>query len=941
VRTRRDPVLALFLGTSHQLHDDFEECLFNVRADINETLPADASAARRGMAVLSHFLDNVAYDEATVRFGSSTLSIIHFFKRSDLMYPPRIFGDLADVHDFTVALYKVLIFTLDECPGLPRYADAPGQWACPCGGGPACGALCRGLRARLSILQVAAMVARMNNEDGVLGHVYRHIDAHSPVLCALDAAARRVWERREGPDAAVALCGDASVRALLDKHPVSLDAALTLESLPDVSPLLLLAMAYNSPSNGISAKKIFQGKFPHMAPENIARVQKLASLIFKGLPIRCYNRQLWNTIRRCCVAENSKRGVLMDRDFVSFFFKLVMASALGVYRGAEKLDDVAARMRIYSALYAAVPVAVVLEILTVDNKLALLYVMREFLLEMIARSSGILEALARTHNWDVYVRNIDVITGMVRAQMRNNVVMTPRTDPSPWRWALDLFHGVDGRIQALHNHSRGTQSEKTVNCDVYLTMKALRNFSLGTYVERMEECGEFVGREYLLTSPSPQLPEAKMALLRKLVQTFPKTHWVPLDWLVCFGVRPFDIANIEAALFHKMSTLLGQMARIREEDPDGYAVLYNFFVACRDHRKYREFMADATMYTQHAMLLHKHHGVPVDGHIPEVLFCLEVCPACNDFKRASFFPPSRRQKSTAGNNNNRVTSDNIVVCGRRHKAPDWRALLSADRARAREAAGAKRTRADYESGVEDGGDGEDNEDGDDEEAEQMRQYSAFFEGRHDNDFNPLQDMYAEVGDNDYDDDLLVPNIKGSVRVPSLKVQRRKFARLVDTQHTLRKCHCQETLRINTRGRFAVYNRVAFFSCTQCGIVIPMYLGINYGVDKLCTTCYAAAALKPPPRPVCEAACNSRNLRMGEPRRFLVYDDTDDDPAAHRLRTMTLCAHHGSLAWLNEFRGVPTATYVFRGLRERWGTHLGPNGAYIQPHAEDSDIEDAE
>ncbi len=632
---------------SPSLPRDLEECLLPVRGQHRDVVLAHIAA--------------LPYSEWQVSFGHPTLALIHFFKRQDINYPntSNINSDIEANH-FIRMFYSVMLFTdlyRSKHITLPDH-DLDGGWTCPCKTGEKCGPLARALKARLSTMQLAIELLKFNAMPLLINHAFAHLDAHMPLLCAIASLQTQL-------PAGDYACSERHMMRLVEHAPIDLQWAYTEDSVPDTSPLLLLSISYNNYTKGVSNKRVFQSKFPHLNNINIIRIHKLVNFIYKGLPNRCNNRELWKFMYSCCISSKSKKNTgskrkknaaetmefegaedldivfEVDVDLVEFFAKLFIASILGIYRGSrEKMSDINSRTHMYNLMYSPVPIDEIVGIMNPENKITLLYIAKEYVRAMTDRSPGVLEGLKKIYDWDIYDRHIDEITSIVRTIVQTN--MTSKADVMTS--LNDIFNGADSRIPAIHNISRRSQREKMVNYDVYAIMKSCKDMNLKAYVARDNDNGEFTGKEYMMESPHPALSMDLTTLMRQLIHTFPSHHWVPLDWLVCFGAKRADILAIRTELFRKMTGLMKLLDTMRKRDPYSYAIFYTFFRLCKEHRDYREYYADAHMYLAHAQALNHTHGVIPNGHIPKVLGKLQVCPTCGDFKRPLVLPPAQAQQ---------------------------------------------------------------------------------------------------------------------------------------------------------------------------------------------------------------------------------------------------------------------------------------------------------
>jgi hypothetical protein len=837
--------------------------------------------------------------------------------------------------------------------------DSDKDWQCPCGNDNLiCGSLCRALRTRLSLLQVTIAILKFNGQHRLVNHAYAHLDGHMPLLCAIKSFQTHLSAhsvKAKGFVEPELACSDKHMANLIEQAPIDIQWAFTEESIPDTSPLLLLSISYNNDTKGVSNKRIFQSKFPHLNNANIIRIHKLVNLIYKGLPNRCNNRQLWNFIQRCCVSTKPKKKLKtailgaeaaefaadddipdvyeIDSDLVELFCKLIIASVLGIYAGSkEKMDDITCRQNMYNLLHAPVPTRQILGVMNRENSVTLLYITKEYLRAMTDRSPGVLEGLKRGYDWAIYDRHVDEITCLIRATVQTNMRERLHTMTS----LNDIFEGADMRITTIHNVSRRSQLEKTVNYDVHAIIKCLKDMNLKAYVAKNNDNGEFTGKEFMMENPHPVLSRDLTDLMRKLIQTFPSHYWVPLDWLVCFGVSWRHVKLVRAALFKKMTVLKRLLERINVEEPQSYAIFYTFFRLCKEHRDYREYYADAHMYMCHARALNSYHGVGANRPIPRVLGKLQVCPTCGDFKRPSFFRPLKRNKNGGGIGIMRICLDGRMVCGRKIKRASWRAKKTADRRqrqmrktaakprRRRRAPKRRRPRRraeeeedeDMELDLED----DDDEYGMDEEFDPLREIEE--------EFHPGQEIEGEEdGDSDDDEEFMFEEKKGGLTQPTERTKRRKTAKFIATQHVLNECQDTDTMTINTLGRVAEWQRQIMISCMKCVRTVTLLSATDLGDLKLCQDCYFKESTCLRTRIKCEVpGCKRKLQTKADFRVFYVYDDM---VTPHVFREMVLCSIHNGFGWLKSAETVLPVSVILKGLSERWGTKNGPKGRYIE------------
>jgi hypothetical protein len=305
----------------------------------------------------------------------------------------------------------------------------------------------------------------------------------------------------------------------------------------------------------------------------------------------------------------------------------------------------------------------------------------------------------------------------------------------------------------------------------------------------------------------------------------------------------------------------------------------------------------------------------------------------------SYFRPMKRQKCTGGAGIIRIDADGNIVCGRKHKAASWRELLKAaqGKARAEKSRQKKKDEEEAAAQAEEDADGQSEAPGeDDDDLDQMGKFAEYFNGKLDHMFNPMLDLQKDVDDDgEYQDDDFLPDTKKSIKVPSERVRRRKVARHIAMQHTLRKCHNQKLHVINALGRIAVYQRSVIILCTHCLRPLPLLQAIDSNLDKICSECHNKEREVIMAKVRCEAlVCQNKVLQPADVCRLTVYDDLAADPEKHCFRTVTLCRAHASFQWIKAVGTVLCASYLFKGLSANWGTYKGPNNSYVPVIPED-------
>lgn len=884
------------------------------------------------------FVEHVVYDEWQVRHGHPTVALIHFFKNPDIAFPDALFDTTIQIEVFIKHLYSVLLCSIEHCKFIDMYRSplfVP--FACPCDQRVgSCGSLSISLRTRLSVLQVALEVLKLNANPRILNWVYLHIDSHMPLMCAMRAYETkcRVQLRDEQLARGCAVqravgtyvCTDAVMRKLLTSAPISIDFSFSEYSVPDTSLLVSLAITYGDKNKTTSNKKIVQNKFPHLNTANLQKIQCLLKLIYKGFPGRCFNRQLWKFIRHCCkisVETYKKRvhkretGTDADSDMISFFMRMFVASLLGVYQTSKhKIENILARMKIYRLLYEPVSVESFASVLVDGNKISIVYMVKEYVYNMISRCPGIKKVFEDVHDWALHFKFIDVITHSIRANVELRLKSEDLRSSMSSSYNLStLLATCDTLIVALHEESRKHQQENNVDYDVRVILRACSDMNLKMYNQDADM--DFAGMEYMLKSPHPSIDPKLEQLMADVISTFHPRQWIPMDWLQCFGIARADVMYMQTAVFGKITNLMRHMKQLYTVKPLSYALFYAFFRLSQVHKDYVEYYSSARMYLAHCHALNEVHGVGKGGTIPAVLGRFHYCPVCGDKKRPSFFSTIKRNKNGRGAGIVRVCIDGTMVCGRKPKSANWLQLRNNQIRKDRLLR--VNTPDDEDDEEDEQSDPDDDDDDEDEDGGGPINYND--EGEH-----SCSDR--RIDDNDDMPSCIIPEPKKNLPASTQTVctVNRKNAKYISLQHELNKCKDTVTRSIAVLGKIVEWKQQAWIGCMHC--IRPILLILSYDVDgkKLCKDCFSMQTLASH-RPKCEATGCIKKTRDDEFKKLLVYDDIST-PASYRH--MLLCRTHASYMWIAESETILRTSVIFQGFREKWGTRQGPKTQYIYP-----------
>ena len=944
--------LRVFLDTNRKFPHDLEECLQNMRAGTATKKTIDDDA------VVSYFLHQLPYDHWQERFGHPTLSLIHFFKRPDVIFPPHVFKTAIEATYYVRMLFTVLLCPLERCLHVETYVypELFEHWNCPtCIKNPKheCEPYMRALIAVISVLQLAIAVTKLNNSYRAERIAFAHLDAFMPLINSLTENS----------------CKNSNFLKLMQRYPISLEWSMTEECVPDISPLITLSVVSHKMHGPTNDKKVVESKMRVLNKAEIELVNILIKIIYKGMPNRCHNRDLWNFMRAAVGFDTKKRprknaaanppktkhpnesASESNMCMMLFFFSIIIASLLGVYEfSRDKMSNVWTRAKIYRLMTIIrdlqmneevelkKQMKMICEGLFVnENKLVLLSIFREYVSFLVEKTPGISDAFKKVYNWKDHIYHVTTMSRIIRKDAAAYIatINNPFFGLYGMGWFARVLYGIDHKLPNLYESSRNCQKEKTLNYNINAIVKLCENMNLMKYHNSNKHAK--LGKEFELENPHPQLDKDVAQTMSDVISTFSKNMWIPMDWLICFGVPKKDLIYLKTAVFQKSTQLMAYLSSMYTKRQNVYKVVYNFFKLSQKHKEYKEYNAPARMYMAHCVALNHYHEI--NGHIPPVLGKMQICPKCGDIKKPSFFRALKKNKNGGGLAIVRVCLDGRMVCGRKPKNASWVTKRNSHISKGR------RTDSDDED--------DDDDDDDDEEEDELE--DGYYEDEDDDDDEPEEEDEEEEEEEEEEemqedqpkDDLIFSTKK---HVPASNHSKytsdRKNAKHVATQHVLNECQDAQTITINTLGKIAVWKQDEWIGCMRCLRPILLLTALDVSGEKICKDCFLCKRIendKDPSIPVlqqqqqqqqalprCEAgACSSRLRTLEDCCYLLIYDDLAVPPAKKQFRNMILCPHHSKFNWFYDLKIILPLSTVIKGFSEKWGTCNGPRGTYVQ------------
>lgn len=861
-----DPSVAALFHPVHGLSRGFEERL---------------QTGVGGRALPSEILADILAeppDPACVARGHPTESVIAYFRLND-------FDLRGYAEDFKTHLFTALVFPVEELVDvIPWKAWVPLSegWMPPCGSPEGCVRACRSVCTRVSLLSGAIEIAtKAGAPPGIINKLYMHVDAMMPLLCrsrqyhaALTQKKRRRGRRRKSATGDGGDGGDGGdddfdfddiecdgdwLKAQCKRTPADLEWAFTADALPDMSQFLLLATRYNHGKSD-SNKTLMQMDFPHLDEANIDIMTDLTKIFYKLLPHRCNNRQIDGLLAGLCAKHP---------EFVGCLCKIIVASLLGIYEKSATKMPIEGRVTIYTVFHTTMTQREVEAVFVEHNRYTLLAIFKEFFRNTCEDSLDFMPTLHETYNWPVYDAYVTRACESVRERTIHHLMHAEM----PPRSLSAMIRPIDKKLVDLHNAYRKTQRCNLLDYNLWEIIRIFDHVNQQAY-EAVHADDIPDGREYELANPNPELPPRQYATMKQAIAAWPWDAMIRMDWLVYFGVSAEDIAAMWGAVFSNEPALEALIGTLSKE---ATAVFYNFFKLSKRHRDYHELPGDAYMYYRHACVVHDYYGVNYGEPIPRVIGTVPICMNCGDKKCQPLFRKRVNNKHTKGVYVVRYTEEAVAVCAKKPLRGDWRIIHHKNKKRLAEQ----------------------------EQAAMGAAESAAAHGPVVPVAGPSRATFTDK----------------SIMIMTPTTQQKKTAKHISRQHMLH--NCAETV-IDT---MVILRRVATFmdgiytGCFKClhSVQLNDVMCPYQGMDILCVEHAVQAYEAEKPEMSCDIPSCTRKIKtLAESRELTVYDDMDDDdPAAHRIRTIRMCKVCSNVRWIRNTRHIPPLKTINRGIHEKW------------------------
>jgi len=638
---------------------------------------------------------------------------------------------------------------------------------------------------------------------------------------------------------------------------------------PDTSALLQHSVLYNKGS--ISNKRILRSSFRTMNERSLAMLLWMVNLLSKLVPHRHNMRECHKIMREVCDDLEGPGAGASGALLFETVCHIVYAALLGVYRTSTVKLQLRAREVLYRQIHRGVCRSEMATLLDSCGFVVLMYVCKEYYMEMAERLPYFPVAMRDTHDWDTYCKHSSAIADMIRTRINatsSGHPLAPAAAPRPavaedgmgeeGGWAEDKagtprlwMEGIEREATAMHNKNKLAPRAAPLVYDLEWILETFFNLNLLHYPYSPTDVPP--GEETRLPDPQVLVEPRRMAALRKVAACYPRERAVPVDWLILFGATIRQIADVKMAI-HGMGvdlhTTLEALPR------PAYALFHSFFVVCSERIGYFEVQGDLAMHVHQTSALCKAHHIVDGAPIPLVAGRLAGCRNCGDVKRPSFFPRDVKNKNADGKGNCKTTVDGAVVCSRRPQPPDWRDL-------------------------------------------HFHRY-----GEH------------------------APSRRSQRSVHrTAKTLWRLNSKKIANAIMYSRCRSTPVDVIDALGKVAVWRGMPYVSCfadLRCG---PLEQQKYFGDVILCEGCYNNASAEHAARLRVCAYCKGRLDTRGA-RVFRLWDDA---AAVPRFRHVYFCTTHGPLGWVDRLSCSRLST-VIRGLTERWDTR-GHDGQIVHCHVD--------
>lgn len=794
-----------------------------------------------------------------------------------------------------LAAHCGLAFDVWDCAELAGCWPERSEWLPPCRRKGRCSSRgCAALANRFGLLLTAADIARAcSSSSEIVNALYAHIDAHMRLLCVLHHKTRKST-----------VCDDAVYAAALQEAPVDIRGALTAETMPDISPLIVIALK-NYGKGAKLLNNLIIDKLKNVAGGDDISLLTLLFIVNKYIAPTFFtcSRQHHTIVLDACKSSP---------ELFDFVCKMVTASVLGLYPGAPHKAHLELRKRYYLLLHQ--PNARLQQLIDPADEdvcLLLTYMCKEYMVETVhTLLPGMRAVLETVAEWTASVSYQRQIMDRAREVLHSSLQQQQWAEtPSNGQLLCEAAH----QILLLHSEYVAQKIEPTFDYDINIVMTKLWNLNYTRYHVTTAAEIDFnkvvTNIEPWLPNPNPTVSPTLEMAMSEFIECLPRDAHVPIEWLVLLGLDSAKLHRVRCALFERPADFVNSMqlhpsaygSRRNNSGsnpaPDGltldeYAILYTFFALVHRRGLTVERASDVLMYFHNINSALFMYNVKEDESIPVTTGTILVCDNCGDIKNQSNYSPRVRNKNRRGIGKVMLDIDCNVLCARRINKTNWRLEIM----------------------------------------NESRPPAA-----HKND---ASDDEPELGCSDDDNNNNIGN-DAALRIDFFNADTklktyRKMAKTIATYKIVHDCKSTILRKLCVLGRPVVYNNITYICCFKCVRVIQLSSALTIDYRLMCKDCHEElheTDVEKTHR--CEYCLQPVNPESN--RALLLFDDCPDNDQVtvvdntlienavkcaytqkNVFKTVYFCTSHGTLEWVNTYNVVRLTTVIF-GLSKGWDT----------------------
>ena len=689
---------------------------------------------------------------------------------------------------------------------------------------------------------------------------------------------------------------------------------ISKDNIPDATWLLDASFVYNGLNE--SNHQLLLYKFRYATDSETQLLDYLIHFLYKTNPHPCYGRQLH---KLCLDACKSKK---CSAFFVDFLGKILLAGMLGVYSSSKIQAPLDVCVHLYVLYKEGISRKFLCDSLSDETAFVLLYLAREYTYHLVDQSPSFSKFVSTQPNWDNFRADKSKICDRLRHSLhfyiRETVVPLVRSGEM-----LEDFNVLANSMKAADLVCRIQckdiknvfSTEGNLHYNIRAVYDVFDNHNLVTYHDRWMDCAElqsitktnyrpWCGKEYLLPDPTPQVPSEVERMIREFVNLYYEdeeymTKHMPLHWLVLLGMTVEGCCKMRQAVFSKSTVLKKTVKELCRWD---FLLTFTLLRCMRERFILVPIRGCASYFVQRMVNMIEFFNVQPDETFPSVAAMTLVCPSCKDIKDQVFHQQHVVGQTGLGAGKVKMNNECEYYCARHVSRNDWENIFPNKRKRRQQNIEKKKNivrrkrremikkRGKEDDDVEDGEeDGE--EEGEEEEEEEEEGGEGGEEGEGEEEEGEKNDATT----------------------------RRKIAKLIQTQHEIKKCEKTKTIELYGLYGPSIFNGTVYIACCNCGKVVDKYQIHYLNKSVVCSSCFVAnfdeKRYKTEKCEYCDSLISNRKKVL----KFTLFDDCHgvNEMEKQQFRDMYFCHHHNSLSWINT-HNIISKKQVMTGIINNWG-----------------------